>query len=340
MNILNNYIYTNSSLVTNKFINIIELSEKNTRKNKCPICNVQFQNYFIYKKKSSKIKLYDYQLHLLQIHNVINTILYKTICNININDGINWCLFNTNSINVVDALYEIGSNQIYGDKNNIIQKSKKLRFSEHSGFINIQNNKVSDITILNDLRVDKSDPYIYLPNNTLEALKVNYLFHTHPKTPYIGSRIKNGIIYEFPSVSDILHFIEHHNNGKLLGSIIITPEGIYIIRKNHFDRSHIKIDYDIFIDKLEDTLINCYEFSLSKYSYIDYKKHIVNGNINIPENIFYNDIAINYNYINLINDELQKYNLFIDYYTRILLNNDIFNVNRWIFPDIYLPIIN
>ena len=31
-------------------------------------------------------------------------------------------------------------------------------------------------------------------------------------------------------VFDIFHFIEHHNQGKTQGSIIIAPEGLYIIK--------------------------------------------------------------------------------------------------------------
>lgn len=70
-------------------------------------------------------------------------------------------------------------------------------------------------------------------------LKQKYIFHTHPTTPYIGSRFKNGIIYEFPSIMDINHFIEHHNRGELQISMVITPEGLYIIRKNHLIKTKL-----------------------------------------------------------------------------------------------------
>ena len=79
---------------------------------------------------------------------------------------------------------------------------------------------------------------------------------------YLGMiLLKNGILYEFPSISDITHFIEHHNNGKLLGSIIMAPEGIYIIRKNNFNRNPIHVDYNIMIKDLQDIFSECYNDS-------------------------------------------------------------------------------
>ena len=127
----------------------------------------------------------------------------------------------------------------------------------------IPNAKVSVFIPIDD--IDKEDPLIYQPKNCLETLKSDYIFHTHPKTPYIGSRIKNGIIYEFPSISDIIHFVDHHNNGKLLGSLVITPEGLYIIHKYYFNREKIKVDIDILIDKLYDIYHECYQESMQYY---------------------------------------------------------------------------
>ena len=56
------------------------------------------------------------------------------------------------------------------------------------------------------------------------------MFHTHPPTPFPGSRVVDGILYEFPSISDIYHFADHFNAGETQGSLIIAPEGMYIIR--------------------------------------------------------------------------------------------------------------
>jgi hypothetical protein len=258
----------------------------------------------------------------------------------NLNVCIDWSLLNTNGTNILDGLYEVGSNQIYIEKNKNISESKISRFSEHSGFIYFEKNKISNISVITGSRVDPSDPLIFMPSNCIEALKVNYIYHTHPKTPYIGSRIKSGIIYEFPSISDIIHYVEHHNNGKLLGSIVIAPEGIYIIRKNNFDRNPIHIDYDIMIGDLEEIFMECYNDSYSKYSKINYKELKTNGEIKLSDSFFYEEVSINYEYINTINKVLEKYDLFIDYYARILFDKPKIYTKKWIFDDIYVPLIN
>ena len=338
--IKNNYIYTNSNLILSLITEIINKSKKKKIDNECFICKKKFNHEYFYKKK---LNIKDFEIHLLKKHNLINNDLYKELCSSSLilrENNIEWCLINNNDINIIDGLYEIGSNQIYKQKNKNIFNSKIFRFSEHSGFIYFEKNKISNISVINISRTDQSDPLIYLPKNCIEALKVNYIFHTHPKTPYIGSRIKNGIIYEFPSISDIIHFIEHHNNGKLLGSIIIAPEGIYIIRKNNFNKKNIIVDYDLLISDLEEIFFECYNDSYSTYSYINYNEFKINNEIKIPDNIFYEKIAINYNYINKINNVLIKYDLYIDYYARILLNKPKLFINRWILDFIYVPMIN
>ena len=281
----------------------------------------------------------------MEKHNIIDENIYKIFCIgkiadvINKNTNITWCLFSTNSLNIIDGLYEIGSNQIYSEKKKSVRESKILRYSEHSGYIYITGDKINKMTIFNNHRTEKSDPYIYMPSNTMEAFTVNYLFHTHPKTPHLGSRIKNGLIYELPSISDILHFIEHHNRGKLLGSLVIAPEGIYLIRKNIFDRDKIKIDYDIFMDEMDEIYAECFNESLGDYSYINIREHKINNEIKLPENIFYEQIAPNFKYLKKINFKLLKYDLCIEYFPRVLLSNLENFTHRWLFPDIYIPII-
>lgn len=336
-----NYIYTNSNLLEKLIKLIVDKSEKFKKKNICLCCEKKFDYFYIYKNKNLKIKLTDTDFHLLECHNIINVVLYKRILMAKFkNFNIEWCLLSTNQINILLGLYEVGSNQIYTEKNKNLNQSKIFRFSEHSGFIYFEDNKVSNINVITGTRVDHSDPTIYLPKNCLEALNVNYIFHTHPKTPYIGSRIKDGIIYEFPSIPDILHFIDHHNNGKLLGSIIIAPEGLYVIRKNNFNRSNISIDEDIFINELEEIFLQCYNDSYKEYNLIDYDKHKENDEFKLPDNFFYNKISKNYIYINKINKVLIKYDLYIDYYARIYFDKSEFTLTEWLLNDIYLPLIN
>lgn len=339
------YIYTNSNILKKmiKFIIDKSVKNKNKKKSSCSLCDKKFNVNYTFKYKNVLINIGEIDLHMIDSHNVINTNLYRKITNVKVVDfdfGIEWCLMSTNQLNILDGLYEVGSNQIYTEKNKNISQSKISRFSEHSGFVYFEKNKVSNINIVSGTRVEPSDPTIYMPKNCLEALEVNYIFHTHPKTPYIGSRIKGGIIYEFPSISDIIHFIDHHNNGKLLGSIIVAPEGIYIIRKNNFNRKNISVDYDIMINELEEIFTQCYNDSYTKYSSINYNKHKINDEIKLPEKIFYNKISINYDYIDKINKVLVKYDVFIDYYARTHFDKTDFTSNQWIFDDIYLPFVN
>lgn len=335
------YIYTNSNILI-KFINLfINKSIIKKKKNICPFCNEIFDNEYLYKLKNFKLKIREMDLHILKIHNMILDDLYDKICSSKIMDlKIEWCIISINNLNIMNGVYEIGSNQIYTDNKKKKNNSKIYRFSEHAGFLYFEKNTVSNINILTKYRVDSNDPLLYLPKNCIEALNVNYIYHTHPKTPYIGSRLNNGIIYEFPSISDIIHFIDHHNNGKLFGSIVIAPEGIYIIRKNNFDKKNINVDYEIMIDDLEEIYKECYKESYLKYSHINYKKLKVNGEIKLPDEIFYEQISKNYEYINKINNVLVRYDLFIDYYARIHFYISNTNTDKWIFDNIYVPFIN
>jgi hypothetical protein len=339
---MNKYIFTNSNMLLDNIRTYMNISKKQKKQNNCPICKKKFDNVYYFKNSNIKEHVY----HLLEEHNIIDENIYKIlnmgkICDaVNKSSNISWCLFSTNSLNIIDGLYEIGSNQIYSEKKKTIRQSNIIRYSEHAGYLYIAGDKINKITIFNGYRTESSDPFIYMPTNTIEAFTVNYLFHTHPKTPYIGSRIKNGIIYEFPSISDILHFIEHHNRGKLLGSIVLAPEGIYIIRKNKFDRNKIKIDYDIFVDEIDEIYTECYNDSLGDYSHIEINKFIKNNEIELPNDIFYKQIAPNFKYLKKINTKLLKYDLYIDYYPRILLNNSENFTHHWLFPDIYIPIIS
>jgi hypothetical protein len=337
----NYYVYTNSNILSKYIDFVISKSKKKKKNNTCVLCEREFEHEYIYKMKNLSIKILESDIHLLSTHNMIGDVLYKKICSANFTDtDLTWCLISTNNTNIIDGLYEIGSNQIYTQKNKNISESNISRFSEHSGFIYFEKNIVSDIKVITDSRIDKSDPLIYMPKNCLEALNVNYIFHTHPKTPYLGSRIKNGIVYEFPSISDIIHFIDHHNNGKLLGSIVVAPEGLYIIRKNNFNKKNIVIDNDLIIEDLEEVFMECYNESFSKYSIVGYSKLKLNNEIKLPDYFFYEQIATNYEYINKINKVLIKHDLFIDYYARVYFDKSNVFADKWIFNDIYVPMLN
>ena len=321
-----NHISIYNLLLNEKINNLIELSLIIKSTNTCSICNKLFYN----KYKLNNLIIKEANIHELEVHNIINYDLYEKIFTYETNDNINYNLFNTNELNIIDGLYEQGSYKIYIENKKNIFNSKKNNFSEHYGLLYFSNNKLEKVIVELNTRIEKNDPSIFLPENTLEAFKVNYIFHTHPKTPYLGSRISTSILYEFPSISDILHYIEHHNRGILYGSIIIAPEGIYNIRKKKFNKDKIKIDYDIFLSELREIFLECFEHSANKYyQFKELKKN--DEHYYFSEDVFYKNIATNLEYIKKINLILEKYDITIDFYNRIFLNQ------KWIFPTIYLP---
>lgn len=323
---MKNHIYTNCQLILDKIYFIVNKLKKIDKLNTCPICKMVFKHVYI----SKYFKIYEYMIHMLSEHNLINVFLYKKVLEYKIkNYPISWYKMTTNNINILDGLYNVGGNDIYIKTGNFYGKTM---FSEHAGFIYFKNNNMDKISVLTDYRVDVNDPIIFLPENSKEAFKVNYVFHTHPTTPYIGSRIKHNMIYEFPSLGDIGHFIEHHNNGILDGSIVITPEGIYIIRKYNFNNKKIRLDFELFMQKLRLVYRECYKESSNEYKNID--KKIIKGEIQVLKNDFYNKVAINFKYINKINEFLSQNDLYIDYYPRIHLKE-----NDWVFRDIYVPFL-
>lgn len=323
------YLYVYNRLLNDKIIKLKELGNEKKKINECIKCKKKFENMYTL----PKVNITEANIHELFVHNIIEYGLYEKIINYEISEDIvNYNLFNTNELNIIDGLYEEGSNKIYIDKKKNIFNSKNNKFSEHYGLLYFSKNKLDRIVVQINSRVDNEDPDIYMPQNSEEAFNVDYIFHTHPKTPYLGSRISNSILYEFPSMSDILHFIDHHNRGKLLGSIVIAPEGIYNIRKYTFNRDRIKLDRDIFLSELEDTYIECFQDSMLDFR--DLKEiEKINGFYKISEKIFYKEIAINLEFIKRINYILEKYDITIDFYPRVKLNE------KWIFPTIYLPSI-
>ena len=326
---MTDFIYIYNTILFDK-INYIKNNSKIKKfnSNTCHECNQTFNQKFVF----NKFKFTSYQYHLFVNHSKINPILYENLCKINIdNFNFSFSLLHTNNINIIDGVYEEGSYNIFINKNKNIFNSDKFYFSEHSGFIIFNMNIVDKVIVLNNYRTDKDDPTIFLPKNNIEALGVNYIFHTHPKTPELFSRFKSdGILYEFPSLNDIYHFIDHHNRGILNGSLVITPEGIYNIRKRNFNEKKIIIDEDIFDNLINDVYIECNKQAHEKY----YK-------INFTENNFYKHIATNLEFIKKINNILEKFDITIDYICRVKskkINNDY--KSKWIIPNFYLPIIN
>ncbi|ARF09323.1 hypothetical protein Catovirus_2_272 [Catovirus CTV1] len=224
-----------------------------------------------------------------------------------------------NQIMIMDALMSHGGYT----KKYIDSKNKNIyRYSEHAGLIDFNENTVDKIIISGRTnRVDEGDEEIYLPKNMPDAFDYEYIFHTHPPTPKPGGRANIGILYEFPSISDIFHFIDHYNEGETQGSLVIAAEGLYNIRTNSLDKSKIKINEDLMYKSLTKLMQNLQSDAIEKYG------------IEFSTQFFHSKIAQDFTFINGINKLLEKHNLHIDFFPRI---KDEFG--NWIIDTIYLPI--
>jgi hypothetical protein len=234
-------------------------------------------------------------------------------------DALAYLKLEKNQIMILDALMKHGG---YSKKYHDPKRKNFARYSEHAGFFEIKNKIIYDIIVAgNTLRVDKGDEEIFLPNNMPDAMHYPYLFHTHPATPYPGGRANQGIIFEFPSIGDILHFIDHYNMGKTIGSLVMTPEGLYNIRKHVHDGKEIKINEDALYDEIR-----------KEISYAN-RKSIQDFGIKFDTYTFYTKIAQDTSYLEIINKKLIKYQMFIDYFPR---QKDF--KGSWIVDTVYLPL--
>jgi len=235
------------------------------------------------------------------------------------NDKLTYLKLEKNQIMILDALMKHGG---YSKKYYDVNKKNLARYSEHAGFFEIKNKLVYDVIVSgNTLRVDKGDEEIFLPDNIPEAMNFPYLFHTHPPTPSTAGRRHEGIIYEFPSIGDILHFIDHYNMGKTIGSLVMTPEGLYNIRKAVHDKKNIKINEDAMYNDVRKEISNANKKSLEDFG-TDFNTYF-----------FYSKISQNKSYIEMINNKLVKYDMFIDFYPR---EKDF--KGSWIVDTVYLPL--
>ncbi len=223
-----------------------------------------------------------------------------------------------NQIMIMDALMKHGSYKQYIDPHN----QKIFRYSEHAGMLDFNNSGLEKIIISgNTTRVDANDDDIFLPKNMDDAIDYEYIFHTHPATPKVGGRAELGVLFEFPSISDLFHFIDHYNDGKTQGSIVIAPEGMYIVRKHKFDDQDIKFNEDKFYKETMRTYNDTQNNALRKYG------------TEFDGGTFFSVIAQDVSYIEKINKVLNKYKLQIDYFPRVKDEK-----GRWIIDTVYLPI--
>jgi len=288
---------------------------------KCHICGKE-----ITKTKKFNVGKYIWSeklRHYIKTHNVRpDEIFMDKIWNVVMNSDklpIKHVRLSRNQLMIIDALMKHGGyNKKYHDGNT----GRLIRYSEHAGFVDINNGIVDNIIVSgNTVRVDRGDEEIFLPMNSPDALNYKYIFHTHPPTPKPGGRVDIGILYEFPSIGDIFHFIDHHNDGSALGSLIMTPEGVYNIRKYKFNTDMIEMDEDLMYEDVRKIQKKAQKKAIEKYGYrfSTYK--------------FYSQIAQDITFIEMLNDKLHKYDLHVDFYPR---NKN--HKGMWVVGTVYVPV--
>jgi hypothetical protein len=229
-----------------------------------------------------------------------------------------------NQLLLLDALLNDG-----GFQKKYIDKTNNLRYSEHSGHLGLNNSTIDRIIVsAKTTREDDDDTDILLPHNLNDSYEYKYFFHTHPPTPQPGGRAKDGILYEFPSISDIFHFIDHYNMGKTLGSIVVAPEGYYIIYPKNFKINKIKYDTEI-----EDEIFK----QMEEENNIIQTKALEKYGVNFTEEYYYNTISTDINFIKMFNKMINKY---LNNQIKIILKNRQKDklMNKWIIKQLYLPI--
>ncbi len=284
--------------------------------------NIRWEDGLLHYVKKHNIKPSDEFLDLIFMHEIRpkieRTKIGKMKVKIVTDRNKKYLKLERNQINIMDALMIHGSYRQYVDK----EKKTHFRYSEHAGLLDFDDNGLEKIIISGQTnRVDENDNIIFLPSRIPDAYDYEYIFHTHPATPTPGGRAVDGILYEFPSLSDVFHFIDHYNNGETQGSIIIAAEGMYIIRKKVFDNKKIKIDEDKFFREFRNALFKIEDDAIKKYG------------IKFKSSFFYSTIAQDKKYINRLNKVLNKYKLHIDFYSRIKDSK-----GKWIIDTVYLPI--
>jgi hypothetical protein len=349
-------IWQNKKIFLKKLNDVSQIS--NRRSTFIPYERDDFKDCLLCKKKNITTGLHQIKNirwenglnHYVNIHNIVpseefidfvfnyeTTELNKrsiTVGRINatieINQNKKYLKVHRNQILIMDALMKHGSYRSY------IENSKKTiyRFSEHAGMLDFNDTGLERFIIKgNTNRIPKGDNTIYLPNEFTEKdLDYEYIFHTHPPTHGLGGRIDDGVLYEFPSVGDVLHFSRVYNSflidditsiPTVQGSIIVAPEGMYIIRKKEFDNKEIDLGMS-FMREYSNKLFNIEQLAIDLYGPTPE---------DITEKMFYEEISQDREYIDLLNKYLNKNGLHIDYYARIKDDH-----GHWIIDTLYLPV--
>lgn len=257
---------------------------------------------------------YNFKKHHSHSHNYLNADMYTKYKK-------TYFKLSYNQLLILDALLDTG-----GIEKKYVDKNKQLRYSEHFGLLDFDNKRLHKIIISAETnREDKDDLEILLPSDLPDIKEYEYMFHTHPPTPYPGSRAKDGILYEFPSVSDIYHFADHFNEGATQGSLVITPEGIYIIKAvDHVKKIIYPREQQIF-DKIMKDIFDIQQLAINKYG------------TDFTLETFYGVISRDNEFIRMLNQVIENYwGKQIEIHLKPRSKDE--NTGKWILKSLLLPV--
>ncbi|XWV25049.1 hypothetical protein QJ856_gp0728 [Tupanvirus deep ocean] len=284
--------------------------------------NIIWANTLLHKIKNHKSYPSEYFIKIILALVIINDYIVNPPIQLNTNqiNSFSYIPLHYNKLLIIDALMHQGSKPRYSiTKNN---STEKFIYSEHSGAISVKNKTINNIIVSAETdRMDATDENIFLPTNTEILAKHEYIFHTHPNTSKYAGRISEGILYEFPSANDLFNFIKYHNEGKAQASIVVAPEGTYVIRPIKYQKI-FDFSYELFYH------LRKYILKLEKMAIKKIKPII--DNISDPE-VFHKEVGLDFTFIKLFNKFIEPANLFIEFYPRIKKNGE------WRLRQINLP---
>jgi hypothetical protein len=305
------------------FKNCLLCKKKNITKGVFEIKKLRWEEGLIHYIKKHKVKPSDKFIEFIFQNQIKigkkNLKIGKFLSRMKIDNNKRYLKLDRNQLLIFDALMEHGSYKKYVDSS----KKNVFKYSEHAGLLDFNNTGLERIIIKGNTKmVSRGDDSILLPGEyTRDELDYEYIFHTHPPTEGIGGRAVGGVLYEFPSPGDIIHFINNYNEHKIQGSLVITPEGLYNIRKLKMDQKKLNIKKELFWRELTNVQMKIEDEAIKLYG------------TDIDSDFFYSEIAQNREYINKLNKFLNKYGLQINFYSRIKDNS-----GSWIIDTIYIPI--
>lgn len=202
-------------------------------------------------------------------------------------------------LRLLDSLFVHSSQKMLNDKD----------YEESMAYLDFDKSSLEQIKIkLNPRYMFKSqEDFIYFHYiNEKDAIDYEFMVHTHPLTPDLETRIEHdNIMFDYPSATDIISFLELFSKKQTQGSMVIAIEGMYIIRAIEdlavvlLDKNGFQWEYNKMIYKMNEQAISTYygsEFS------IEY---------------FLEKVIHEKKYMRKINAFLKPYNAYIEFYPRI-----------------------